>query len=160
MWQQSWGGGDGQHILLLQHQDLQLSSSSPGSTSSVMQSFHLQWKQKHNHQNHWGMESIKKLWDELASYWNKLFSEVMKMPCMKTSSAPDMFLLVCQHTNKEGLETILLHHWKHYRLLGKGTQTITSGHPEASLGSQCAWPPLGTGTQCSSCIPLCVRGQA
>lgn len=38
------------------------------------------------------------------------------MPCMKTSSASDMFLLVCQYTNKEGLETILLHHWKHCTL--------------------------------------------
>lgn len=39
----------------------------------------------------------------------------MKIPCMKTSSATDMFLLVCQYTNKEGLETMLLHWWKHRR---------------------------------------------
>lgn len=82
----------------------------------------------------------------------------MKMPCMKTSSASDMLLLVCQYTNKEGLETILLHHWKHCRLFYTGTETLTLGHPEASLGPQRAWPALGPRTQC--CIPLCATGQA
>lgn len=64
------------HVARLQHQDPRLSSSSLGSTYSVMQSFHLQQNQKHTttittHQNQWGKEGIKGLEqspEELAGY--------------------------------------------------------------------------------------------
>lgn len=160
MWQQSRGvGWDGQHIVLLQHQYLRLSSSSLGSTYSVMQSFHLQWRQKQNHQNHWGPKSIKKLW---VVTWRTC--RLLKLIAFRGDENT-------LHENKQcfwhvppGMSI--------YKQGGfgnnapgtygsiEGIQILTSGHLEASLGSQCAWPVLGPGTQCSSCIPLCVTGQA
>lgn len=82
-----------------------------------------------------------------------------KIPCMKTSSASDISLLVCQYTNKEG--------WKQFScttgsIAGCSTKRHRlwlGGHPEAPLGSPSAWPALGSGTHAAAVSPCVWQGR-